>query len=289
MTIPYALRLVCVCLASFAIVFAVAGLAVSICAAAALRAAERMRAASAARFILALRLAPALLAAVSVAMICLPSYVRFEQRAESEEVGGFCLLLAVLTASLFVRSSARALAAWRRSLHANAVLALTGVLRHRIVISNAVRTVLSDLQLSMAIRHEEAHAASGDNLKRLLILMTPGGLPRFDELEQAWKRFAEWDADDRAAAGDPQRAVTLAEALVQVAKLGYAAEMPLITAFLAGANDLEARIERLLNPRSTTACPYKTITLSAALPSALLIAAMANPATIHGLLERLIH
>jgi hypothetical protein len=289
MTIPYSLRLVCICLASFAIVFAVAGFAVSLFAAAGLRAAERMRAASAARLIFALRLAPGFIATISVAAICLPNYLRFEQRAESEEVGTFCLLLACLAAVLLAGSFIRALTAWRRSLHATAVLALTGLLRHRIVVSDAVRNVLSDLQLSLAIRHEEAHAASGDNLKRLLILMTPGAFPRFSQLEQAWKRFAEWAADDLAAAGDPQRAVTLAEALVQVAKLGCVAETPLVTSFLAGAHDLEARVDRLLNPRVAGACSYWLVGAAASLPAVLLIAAMANPVGVHSLLERLIH
>lgn len=288
MTIPYSLRLVCICLASFAIVFAVAGFAVSLFAAAGLRAAERMRAVSAARFILALRLAPGFVATISVAAICLPNYLRFEQRAESEEVGVFCLLLACVAAVLLGGSSVRALTAWRRSLHATAVLALTGLLRHRIVVSGAVRNVLSDLQLSLAIRHEEAHAASGDNLKRLLILMTPGAFPRFRQLEQAWKRFAEWAADDLAAAGDPQRAVTLAEALVRVAKLGCAAEVPLMTSFLAGAQDLEARVDRLLNPRVSGGCSYWLAGTAASLPGAVLLVAMANPVGVHGLLERLI-
>jgi beta-lactamase regulating signal transducer with metallopeptidase domain len=289
MTIPYALRLVCICLASFAIVFTTVGFTVSLCAAAALRAAGRMRAASAARFILALRIAPALIAALSVAAICLPSYVRFEQQAEREEVGALCLLLAFFTASLFARSFVRALFAWRRSLHANALLALTGLLRHRIVISGAVKNVLSGHQLSMAIRHEEAHAACGDNLKRLLILIAPAPFPRFGELEEAWKRFAEWAADDFAAAGDPQCAISLAEALVRVARLGSAGEAPLMTSFLASAHDLEARVDRLLNPHSATGHPYRWMAATASLPVALLIAAMSNPAGVHSLLERLIH
>ena len=289
MTIPYALRLICICLASFAIVFTATGLAVSLFANAALRAAERMRATSAARFILALRVAPAFIAALSVATICLPSYIRFEQQGEREEVGALCLLLATLTAALLTRSSLRALAAWRRSLHPNAMLALTGLLRHRIIVSDAAKNVLSRGQLSMAIRHEQAHAASADNLKRLLILVTPGVFPHFSALEQTWKRFAEWAADDHAAAGDPQRAISLAEALVQVAKLGTASEAPLVTSFLASAHDLEARVDRLLNPRTATADSYRWITAFAALPIMLLIAATSNPAGVHSLLERLIH
>ncbi len=118
-----------------------------------------------------------------------------------------------------------------------ALLAVRGLVKPRIVVSDAARYVLTDVQLAMAIRHEHAHAHAGDNLKRLFILLTPGAFPRVSQLEQAWKRFSEWAADDRAAAGDAGRAVSLAEALVRVAKLGTAGETALMTSFLASEND----------------------------------------------------
>jgi hypothetical protein len=289
MTIPYAFRLICVCLGSFAIVFATAGFAVSLFAATVVRTAERMQAGSAARLIFGVRLFPALLATVTVAVICVPSYIRFEQRSEEEEVGMFCLLLALLTASMFAATFVRAASAWRRSIHANAVLALTGLLRHRIVISDAAKKALSDCQLSVAVRHEQAHALAGDNLKRLLMLLTPAIFPGFAALERAWKRFAEWAADDLAAGGDPQRAISLAEALVRVAKLGGTREVsPLVTSFLSSENDLEARVDRLLNPRTATGRPYG-IAAAALVPACLIGTAMCNSAGVYSLLERLIH
>jgi hypothetical protein len=289
MTIPYALRLICVCLASFAIVFSIAGLLVSLAVPMALRAAERMRSDLAAGFTLALRLLPATFAALTVGVVCLPSYIRFEQRAEQEDVGSVCLALAVVTAFLFMSAVLRTVQAWRRSAKASMLLALTGVVRPQVVISEAARNALTETQLAMAVQHEKAHAHSGDNLKRLLILLAPGAFPLAGSLEKAWKRFAEWSADDRAAAGDPQRAVSLAEALVRVAKLGTRKEPELVTSFLASEHDLETRVERLLNPGVAAGQPYGAMSAAAVVSTALVVSAMIHPAFVHRLLERLIH
>jgi len=288
MTIPYALRLICVCLASFAIVFAVTGFTVSIFVPAALRTAERMRAASAARFILSLRLLPAALAAFTVAAICVPSFVRFEQRDEPEEVGMLCLLLVMFTAAVFAHSIFRTAMAWRRSVNAFSVLALVGIWRPRIVMSDEAREILSPKELDMALLHERAHASSRDNLKRFLIFFTPGAFPRFSSLEQAWKRFAEWAADDRATAGNPECSVSLAGALVQIAKLGKIGEpAPLATPFLAEVSDLEVRVDRLLNP--APAAPYAYGSLAPITLLALVLGASLYPEQVHELLEHLVH
>jgi hypothetical protein len=290
MTIPYLLRLICICLASFSILFAIAGFAVALFIPRALRSAERMSGALAARFTFLLRILPTVFAFTCVAAICLPSYIRFEQRGESEEVGLLCLALASLTGGFFAAALFRATKAWRRTRHAHAVLALKGLLRHTILISEAAKYTLSSEQLEMAVRHERAHAAAGDNLKRLFILLTPGPLPRFGALECAWKRFAEWAADDRAAAGDPQRALCLAEALVRVAKLGTRGETSLLmTSFLASSQDLATRVNRLLNPPAATNAPGRLLRSAALVSAALMAAAMLYPSQVHTLLEQLIH
>lgn len=290
MTISYALRLVCVSLAAFSVIFLVAGILVSLGASAAQRAAERMRASAAARLIFFLRLLPAGLAAFLVAAVCVPSYIQFEQRAELEEAGTLCIALSLLSCAILLATGARVYRAWRHSASPDATLALVGIFRPRIVVSAAARGHLSPAELAMAMRHEESHAKSRDNLKRLLILMAPGPFPYFHALEQTWKRLAEYAADDRAASGDPQQSLSLAAALVRIAKLGVTTERPLVTSFLATPNDLESRVDRLLNPRQLPNTRF--VTFACYCLAFAVLAPMLHPATpalVHALLEQLMH
>src|SRR5665647_2521347 len=77
------------------------------------------------------------------------------------------------------------------------LLALVGVFVSRLAISRPVIGALSAAQMAAALRHEEAHLVSHDNLKRLLMLLAPGLLPGFhgfDAIERGWARFTEWAA-----------------------------------------------------------------------------------------------
>jgi hypothetical protein len=290
MTFSYALRLICVSLAAFAVIFSVTGIAVSLGAGAAQRAAARMRASSAARIVLFLRLLPTGLAAFLVAAVCVPSYIQFEQRAELEEAGHLCIALSLLSCVMLLLTAVRACRAWLRSASPDQTLALVGIFRPRIVISNAARAHLSQAELTMALRHEESHAEAGDNFKRLLILLAPGPFPRFHALEQTWKRLAEYAADDRATAGDLQNSLSLAAALVRIAKLGMPVEHPLVTSFLATSNDLESRVDRLLNPQQLPNTRF--VTIACCCLTLGFLAPMLHPATpalVHAWLERLMH
>jgi beta-lactamase regulating signal transducer with metallopeptidase domain len=150
------------------------------------------------------------------------------------------------------------------------------------------------------LAHEHAHCASRDNLKRLLIQLAPDIFPFLHPLrtlERTWSQFAEWAADDQATAGDSSRAVSLAAALVQVARMGRGPRLPFLsTSLLASDRDLSARVDRLLETRPVIPAP--TAEAQPALRTAVVLlvgsmaALLATPATlavVHELLELLLH
>jgi len=175
---------------------------------------------------------------------------------------------------------------------AGRVVALAGVFRSQLVISSEVAAALDPAQLDAVLRHELAHHVSRDNLKRLLIALAPRWF--LVEHERAWKRFSEWAADDRAAAGDSRRAADLASALVHVARVKAGSGTPaLATLLLTDDNaELATRVDRLLQegaaePRATHRSSKWAI---AGYAAALIGVAVLSPfalAWVHGLLERL--
>jgi hypothetical protein len=130
------------------------------------------------------------------------------------------------------------------------LLALAGVFRPRLIISDAVLRALSPEQLAIAFDHENAHRGSLDNLKRLLLVLAPHFFPFFagcSLLDRAWEKFSEWAADDEAARGDSHRALCLADSLLCIARMGNGPRLSYLhTALLAADGDLSARIDRLL-------------------------------------------
>jgi len=324
MTLPYLLRLLCLCFSFFFLLNAACGLLLRVLSRFVLRLAGARRAASAANLLLALRLLPFALAALFVGVLCVPSYVRLEPAATAERVGFACLLfggLGLLTSCLALVRAGRALLA--SALHhrrlsrtaekismrehgctalvldtAEPLLALSGVVRPRLLVSRSLLQTLSPEELDAAVIHETAHRASRDNLKRLLVLCAPEVFPfcdPLDRMEQARWRFAEWAADDRAAAGSSQRAVSLASALLRVARLGAPPALPyLSTSLLASDRDLQARVDRLLQaPPARTSPPAGALRLRAVsvlAAIAVVAALLATPALsfVHELQELLL-
>jgi hypothetical protein len=315
MILPYLARLVCLCLAAFFLVHAASGLLVSAMTPWAVRLSSRMPAVRGARLLLALRLFPAAFGLFVVAGLCTPSYLYLEPKGAPEEMGIACLAAALMGLTVWGWSIARAAGAMMRSLrHIRQVrgrsremrlpgerkaawviegtapcVMLAGVFRPRMVISRDVVAALSAEQLSAVIRHERAHGISRDNLKRLLVLLAPGVAPfvsGFRNLERAWAKTAEWAADDRAAAGKTRRSLSLAAALVRVARLGAAVAAPaLATSLMADGADLSERVDRLLRPakritRRGHREPILTVSAGMLLAGAL-IAVIAHPVTLH--------
>jgi Zn-dependent protease with chaperone function len=325
-TLAYPLRLLCLCLAAFFLVHLAVGLVALAITPAAVRMAERMTPRSAARWLLTLRLAPLACALFVVAALCVPSYLWLEPEAAAEEAGFACLASALLGLAVWCISIARGVRAAARSLRyidrcqragfrirlegdpspvwimegAAGSLLLAGIFRPRIFISQEVLAALSPEQLAAAVRHENAHRVSHDNLKRLLLVLAPGVVPFFHgfrSLEDHWARFTEWAADDRAVDGDSRRSLSLAAALVRVARLAPASfPSPVVVSLLNAGRDLAARVDRLLRAAPATAPPVRGMPVVAAgaalVLTGLLVAVLLRPATFHGvhrLLEDLIH
>jgi beta-lactamase regulating signal transducer with metallopeptidase domain len=237
------------------------------------------------RLLFGLRIAPVAITLFLVLGFCVPSYVWLEPDIAGERVGIACLLAAALGIAVWAISLMRGLVSVIRTQRyirqcgsdireadkgvatpelvvvseTNAVMAVAGVLHPRLLVSQDVMNALSEEQREAAFRHEAAHGASRDNLKRLLFLLSPDVVPfvrSFSKLEDGWARFTEWAADDAAVDGDQSRALSLASALVRVAKLGvHATPSYLLSSLVDTDRDLATRVDRLLREPEYAAKP----------------------------------
>jgi len=317
--VSYILRLLCLSLASFCLIHLAAGLLVSLVSRVAVRFSERITARAAARFLLILRLFPSVVALILVAGLCVPSYLWLEPAGATEDVGWWCLVAAVAALAVWGISIGRAAKAVLGSFRyirrcqevgreargaiwvvesSAPVLGLAGIIHPRLVISRGLVTALSSDQLAAALRHERAHGVSRDNLKRLLILLAPDVLPflrRFTTLERGWAKFTEWSADDRAVAGNSRRSLSLAAALVRVARMSPVPQSSvLVASLLADGRDLSARVDRLLGlgdrprPKGWQRMPL-LVTGATVMLGLALIAVASEPATLHSVHQLLEH
>lgn len=300
MSAPYFARLACLSLAAF---FAIHFSLSALIALGAPRLIRRIiRDASpgfAARLLFALRIAPAALAFVCVLALCVPSYLLLEPEFAEEEVGWLCgaaALCAVAGWALSLRRASRALRAANRFEAAftahkeRPMLAMAGFMRPRLLVSERLRAAFTADQLDAALRHEEAHWAARDNLKRLAMLAVPGLGAR--AIESAWAEQAEQAADDAAIGGDPARAVALASALVALARMGSSGPKTALVCSLSGERGgLAARVDRLLTgaePKAESERRLKAwMAGAAAVPALVAMLAWANPAAVHAALEGL--
>jgi hypothetical protein len=276
MTASYATRLVLQSLSAFFLIHLVASLLIAALSPALVRMADRLRPCSGATLLLFVRLLPLALAVYATTAIAIPSYLHLEPEVGSERIGIRVVCLAIGALALFIRPALRtftALRSWfnferhleRRShitnLSAAEVwlsrettprVAVTGFLKSRVFLSQGTLALFSPSELELVLNHESAHQRSRDNLKRLMWLMLPDGLPFVDlaaALQRAHKRLIEWAADDFAVSGDPHRSVCLASALVAFARSqNEACCCALTTSLVRDTADLTRRVERLLAP-----------------------------------------
>ncbi|MEO8725600.1 MAG: M48 family metalloprotease [Acidobacteriaceae bacterium] len=325
MNASYLTRLFCLSLTCFFLIDLALSAVVRLALPGILAFAGQLRARNAARLLFTVRILPAAGSLLLLLALCVPSYLWLEPQAGTERLTLFCLLTAALSAGLWAISLERAAAVLLRSARylrlygaapaggtnpdflviesAAPVLALAGVLRPRLLVSRSVLEALSAEELEAALGHEKAHRNAWDNLKRLVLLLSPTALPRsqgFAILERHLARYTEWAADDDATGGNPQRSVSLADALLRVSRLRVdfqaAAAQPelLVSSLVADDCALSARVERLLNlPTPTEALPNR-LTASIALGigvscfTALVVSLPATLGYVHALLERLL-
>jgi Zn-dependent protease with chaperone function len=326
MILPYVLRLVCLCFASFFALNALVHLVVRFSSSSILRFAEGRQAKAAARFLFSLRMLPFAVATLFVLGMCVPSYLWLEPAATSERVGVVCVILGLLGATTWCLAVTRALFSLLSSLRHSRIclqaanearlpgesspilvlnvdapiFAVSGLFRQRLLISRSLLDAFSAEELAAALRHEHAHHSSRDNAKRLLILLAPDIFPFVHSLrllDRGWSKIAEWAADDQATSGDSLRALALAAALVRVARMGASPRLPILsTSLLLGDLDLSARVNRLLHTAPLPNVPSRDsrslIRGVGFLSATCLIALLLTPATlsaVHELLELLLH
>lgn len=220
---------------------------------------ERMLPAVAVRRLLSLRMVPPLVALSVTGIAVVPAYFLWERQSGPEEVALSGVILALAGFVICAEGLVRAALALYRSQRAQAkilesadlFLAVAGIRKPRIIVSRGFLDAVPAQHREIAMQHEFAHFAAADNLKRLLLLLSPSLAPfsrnaGFRELEDAWARFAERAADDRAVGGDPERAAMLAEVLVMVARSECASARLLASSLVGSAGEVHRRVERLL-------------------------------------------
>jgi len=321
MTLPYYVRLLCLCFAIFFVAHAAVWLVVRAASGVTLRIADTMRPRMSARLLFGARVMPMALTLFLIMGFCVPSYLWLEPDIASERVGLLCLGAALLGLTSWLIALTRALASmicterYVRRCGQNAcssgdvlvlsnqatIMAIAGVAHPRLVVSQRVMDALSEDQREVAFRHERAHRTSRDNLKKFCLLLLPDVLPFVGGgltcLERGWARFTEWAADDEAVDGSQERALSLASALVRVAKLGvHRSSAYLLSTLIEDDRDLATRIDRLLREPAYAEKPLQPLLVWARCKAlvigcitATLLLWPQSLGSIHRLLEHLVH
>lgn len=227
--------------------------------------------------ILRLRLLPAGVG-LGASTLAAMSFLLFEPRVLDESYGLVLRVLAGLTVVLLLASLARGVVIWwrtraaLRAAFAGAarhnlagaslptyivdtefpIVAVTGLLRSRLLVARSVVDACQDGELRAVLAHEQAHAERRDNLKRLAVVLAPdvlAGTRWADAMHRAWREAAEFAADDAAEALGPGGRPALAAALLRVARLAPRhLTLPVPASALYRGENLGVRVARLLAP-----------------------------------------
>ncbi|HTL42707.1 MAG TPA: M56 family metallopeptidase [Vicinamibacterales bacterium] len=312
----YTLLAAVITCSAFAIAVSIASALVGAAAPLAASRIARYAPASRASILFGLRMLPAGAGIGFALAVALPIFLWFEPRETQETVTLTLAVTAAAGVAVWVRGAARAFRAWRATRYAIRTwrqrgrrltsfetsmpvfaieesfptVAVAGVARPVLFISERVLRECPDDEVRAMVAHERSHVARRDNLKRLLIRGCPDLLGAGMLVERAWSDAAEEAADAEAAAGRPDRALDLAQALIRVARLAPRLEAPaLASAFYLGGS-IESRIRRLVEPDRLPA-PSHPLGCVAIGGLALALAAIVvtSAPALHQLMEAAVH
>lgn len=235
--------------------------------------------------LLALKLLPAVSSLLFTVAVFLPAHWIFEPKGVEESLGYTLVALGALGAAVLAMAGRRALRDSRATRDLShdwerravgprqfldgtlpvygvegpaPVIALAGLRRPRVYVAEPVLGAFSEEELDVSLAHEVAHRDAHDNLKRLLAACAPDVLSLWAvgrRLEHRWRAAAEFAADAAAVSGSEERAVSLASALLKVARLTPALRAASPGAAFYDGTLLWARIDRLLAPTQHTGAP----------------------------------
>jgi beta-lactamase regulating signal transducer with metallopeptidase domain len=256
-----------------------------------------------------LRVFPFVFSSTVGLFLAFPSFLLMEAHSMDEDLGTFVLCfcaLVLLGTGLFRVLKAhvetkRAVSQWLECNHPEKRTAaipvpqnllpimLVGIGKPAVLVSHTARTLLTDGEIQVAIRHEIGHLRSRDNLKKAILNFLP--FPGMAHLERSWREAAELDADVRAVS-NRKEALDLASALV---KLSRNLPPPVVPAFVTGligvAESVAIRVERLLEWKSNSrAVHYGRYWIPLAFAAAVMLAVNLGSALVvtHSLTERLV-
>jgi Zn-dependent protease with chaperone function len=270
---------------------------------------------TAANDLFVVRVMPVAGAVLLTLAIALPAFLTYEPRVADEPVGPIVIVFAGLAVTMLgdalrralrARAAARAFVshcglvgnevpASRRDVQivetVEPIAAVIGLARPRIVAARRVLDACSADEFHEVVAHESAHMAARDNLKMLLLVATPdplAWLPAGLRLVRRWRAAAEFEADDRATGADPLRRLSLASALIKVARMAAPNSVPYPSiAMRVAEDDVPGRVRRLMSPPEA---PRRSLLAIRLVCVALLAPILAVPlyAPIHEIIESIV-
>jgi hypothetical protein len=235
----------------------------------------RYSAKSLADLLFALRLFPMLVSAAVMLLLAVPSFLWLEPRAVTEPIGlvpvavSLCGLAGIAwgiwNGASALHRALRTVANWAnaasvissapagfegsvpllRSLSVSPPLAVAGIVRPAVWVSQTAEFLLSEGELTSALRHEMVHVLRKDNLRKLIFRVL--AFPGMAKLESAWCEATEMAADE-AAVSNRSEALNLAAAVIKLSRCTPLESPGELTTALVHSpiESVNARVERLL-------------------------------------------